>query len=461
MRRFPVCVAAGAALALGVVLPSGANAQGFGIYEHGACAMARAGTSVASTCDDGSAIFFNPAGLAGTTGQTLSAGATLIAPSGGFTNDYTGIKTDLNDRVYPVPTVFYTRPINDRWAVGIGVFAPYGLETDWPEDFEGRFLGYKSMVQSFYIQPSAAVKLYDWLSVGGGLDITYVRVKLNQHLDLATSPTTTPGVTFGNLGIPLGTDFADAELSGNAMNLGANLGIIVKATDRLTLGARYLTRQNVEITDGELTLQQIPTNIVLPQGNALGLPAGTPLDQVLQPQFSDPGLLTSQSASTHIGLPDQIVLGAAYQATPKLKLLFDYQRTNWQVFDALILDFEKLPTRIIVEDYEHTNDWRFGGEYAVSPTTILRAGFLTHDAAAPDQTVTPNLPEGPRSEFTFGLGTRIGSGLKIDLAYQYIDQADRRGRTTDGGFSAPPVSVNNGLYTFSAHLFGATLTYAF
>jgi hypothetical protein len=49
----------------------------------------------------------------------------------------------------------------------------------------------------------------------------------------------------------------------------------------------------------------------------------------------------------------------------------------------------------------------------------------------------------------------------VDLAYQYIDQADRRGRTTDGGQAAPTVAVNNGLYTFHAHLFGATLALAF
>ena len=51
--------------------------------------------------------------------------------------------------------------------------------------------------------------------------------------------------------------------------------------------------------------------------------------------------------------------------------------------------------------------------------------------------------------------------LHVDLAYQYIDQADRRGRTTDGGLSQPTSAVNNGLYNFRAHLFGATLTWAF
>ncbi|MGH7657140.1 MAG: OmpP1/FadL family transporter, partial [Gemmatimonadales bacterium] len=403
----------------------------------------------------------NPAGLAGIDRQSISGGAPLIAPSGGFTNDFSGIRTDLNDRIYPVPTLFYQRPLNERWAVGLGFFAPYGLETDWPEDFEGRFLGYQSMIQSFYIQPTAAVKILDQVSVGAGLDVTYMRVNLKQHLDLAEAPTTTPGVTFGNLGIPVGTDFADVELSGNGLSLGGHFGVLIQATDKLSFGARYLMRHNIEIDNGEVEIQQISTNILLPQGNPLGAPAGTPLDGILAPQFTGAGPLTAQDAATSISLPEQIVVGVAYQLTPELKLLFDYQRTNWKVFDELVLDFEKLPTTILVEDYEATNGYRFGGEYDVSPTTVLRAGFLTHDGAAPPQTVTPNLPEGDRSEFTLGVGTHVGSGFVVDLAYQYIDQADRRGRTTDGGLAVPTTAVNNGLYTFSAHLFGATLTYTF
>ena len=48
--------------------PSAAVAQGFGIFEHGSCGMGRAGAGSAAPCQDGSAIFFNPAGIAGMQG---------------------------------------------------------------------------------------------------------------------------------------------------------------------------------------------------------------------------------------------------------------------------------------------------------------------------------------------------------------------------------------------------------
>ena len=75
--------------------------------------------------------------------------------------------------------------------------------------------------------------------------------------------------------------------------------------------------------------------------------------------------------------------------------------------------------------------------------------------------MTPNLPEGARNSFSLGLGTHLMRNVSVDLAYQYISQADRRGRSVDGGLAAPTASVNNGLYTFHAHLFGATLAFAF
>src|SRR5216684_7096700 len=67
--------------------PALLGAQGFGLYEQGACAMGRAGTGVAAPCSDGSAIFFNPAGLAGLKGGRAAIGLTLLDVEGGFRDD--------------------------------------------------------------------------------------------------------------------------------------------------------------------------------------------------------------------------------------------------------------------------------------------------------------------------------------------------------------------------------------
>jgi len=91
----------------------------------------------------------------------------------------------------------------------------------------------------------------------------------------------------------------------------------------------------------------------------------------------------------------------------------------------------------------------------------VRGGWLHHSAAAPPQTVTPLLPEAERNEMTMGLGLPIGRRGHVDLAYQHIWQADRRGRTIDVPRGPASSALNNGLYTATANLFAASLSWGF
>jgi long-chain fatty acid transport protein len=466
MRRFHVWMAAGGLAAL-ASFPGVLRAQGFSVNEHSTCAMGRAGTAVASPCDDASAIVFNPAGLASMPkGQTkISVGGTFIAPNGAFTQDFTGFKSDLKSRVFPVPAVYLAHGVTDKFAAGVGLFAPYGLETDWPEDAIGRFASYNSVIRNIYVQPTVAYKLGEYIQIGAGFDIQFAHLQLKQHLDLSEQNTTTPGVTFANLGIPAGTDFADAKVTGNGTGVGYHVGVLLKLEDVFSIGARYLSRQKISKINGTAEFSQIATGLRVTPGSpfalppsqgGLGLPVNSSIDTlVLAPQFQSGGSLVTQDGNTGIRLPEQFNIGIAVRPIEKLQVLAEYNTQNWKVWDVIALDFELLPTEVLPQNFKRTHTWRFGAEYAVTEGTALRAGYLTHTAAAPKQTVTPTLPEGPRAEFTVGFGTRLSRGLHADVAYQYIDQADRRGR------SGSPGSANDGLYTFKAHLFGATLTYTF
>ena len=49
--------------------------------------------------------------------------------------------------------------------------------------------------------------------------------------------------------------------------------------------------------------------------------------------------------------------------------------------------------------------------------------------------------------------------LRLDVAYQYIYQGDRRGRLIE--VAAPTPASNHGIFGFTANLFGASLALAF
>lgn len=468
MRRyslFVVCALAG--------LPAGLRAQGFGIYELGSCGMGRAGTGVATPCPDGSAIFFNPAGLAGLTGWHMSLGGTFIKAFGSYTADLTLANTDLTNPWIPVPHLYLAYGATPKLGIGIGLFAPYGLETRWPMGFDGRFSGFDNIIRNLYIQPTAAYQLTPKVSVGAGLDIVYGHVELNQRLDLSQQLLPVaglpPGTTFAQFGIEPGTDFASSHLEASQTQVtGAHFGVIVKVTDRLSIGGRYLMHAKIDYT-GTATFTQVPTGVIVPVPvtvGALAIPAGTSIDAVLTSLGVFTNLLPTQTVTTSITNPEQVVFGVSYKVRSDLTVSGDYQFTRWgKRFAQLPINFSNpaTPSLLLNTSYNNTSDFRFGAEWVKDAKLTLRAGYLYNTAAAPASTVTPLLPEGARNELTAGAGIALAPRWSVDLAYQFVKQNDRRGRTREmsNATSSQLLALNNGLYSFSAHLLGASLAYSF
>jgi long-chain fatty acid transport protein len=460
MRRSAVLCAAGA-LAVIVLAPE-VRAQGFSVYEHDACTMARGATGVAAPCDQASAVFFNPAAIiGGATRFNLEANLTLIAPTGSFTDSATRAQTDLNKRTFPVPAGYLTYQLTQRLAVGVGAFAPYGLTTDWPTGGPGRYLAYKTSIASFYVQPTVAYAITRQLQVGVGVDYVHSSAQVHRRVDASTLPVTGFPVTLGSLGVPVGTDMADVLFDVSGSGWGGHAGVLFKANDRLSFGARYLSRVKIDFT-GTASFTQVATGIVLPAGNPFQVPGGTPLDAVLATGFAAGQPLSNQRASTTISMPDQIIAGVAFKVMPTLTVLADWQHTWWSSFDTLNLKLAVAPSITEPENYKDTDAFRFGVDYQATPTVAIRGGALYHNGASPDQSVTPLLPEGNRVEGTLGAGINLTPRLRLDLAYQYLQQQDRRGRMIDPpAGTAPTPLLNHGLYTFKANLFGASLALGF
>ena len=470
MRRFALLLLAGAP-SLVSALPAPLLAQGFGVYEQNTCTMGRAGVAAARPCADGSAIFFNPAGLAGISGNHLSVGTTLIAAHGGFTDDFLGTRSDLKNPVIPVPNVYITHQINPKFTAGIGLYAPYGLETKWdPNNFSGRFLGYNTDVRSIYIQPTVGYEISPRLKVGVGVAYITSRLTLRQRADLSSqlvppalaalfpAPGLPAGTTFGMLGVPTGTDFADANLHATGSGFAVNFGGIFKLSDRLSIGGHWLTRKTIKYS-GTATFVPESTHLFVPA--TIGtcpvcVPAGTPVDALLAPEFGAGGPLSNGAVSTSIIMPPQGSIGFAYKMQDNWTVMADYQYVVWGWFNTIVIDFQNpaTPDLTLHPANKDTHGFRLGTEYQYSPKVEIRGGYLYHTGASPTTFVTPLLPEGPRNEFTIGAGLVLTPKLHGDLAYQYIKQSDRRGTVN-------LAAGNTGLYQFSAHLFGIGLAYTF
>lgn len=479
------------ALAVGLWSPASVSAQGFGVYEQGTCAMARAGATVATGCGDGSSIYFNPAHVADAEGVTASLGATVIDASGTYTYDYTsrppyrGAEVDLKNDPIPVPHGYLTYGLTEKLGLGLGAYVPYGLETNWPVQlsdgtyFEGAFEGFKSRIQNIYVQPTAAYQITPKLRVGAGPILAISTVELRQVLDLSQQSTPGDGPTFGALGVPFHTAFARTGLeSTNELGVGANVGVTYRPSDRWSVGLRFTTPVTISY-EGTAKFTQLQTGLTFPATSPLaqdlngdGMPDPTPADLLLAGQFDsggvlDPyeqqatgdGSLSSQTVETEITFPLQLVGGVSVQATEKLLLLADYQFTGWSTFEEIPLNFEELGERVREQNYNDTHAVRLGAEYDLLDRLTARLGYLYNTPAVPDEVVTPLLPESDRNQFTIGVGWQPVERAEINVSYQLLQQNDRRGRVR-GPLPGESLTtdLNQGLYSFGANLFGTTLT---
>ena len=464
MQRHPairIAPLAGPALFLALLLApvTPASAQGFSFFDQSACAMARAGAGVALPCDDGSALFYNPAAVAGQTGVRASLGTVALFSRGDFTDDRTRTTTEMDNPLGVAPHLFVHSSVSDRATLGLAVYAPYAFATRWPREFQGSFVSFDSSLSAAFIQPTLAYRLHDRLSIGVGGILAVSSVDLNRRQDLSLLRLSEGSPRFGELGVAPGTAFAETNLSSDrATGYGAHLALQARLSDRLTLGARMLSRVTLDY-EGRASFQPVETGIVLPAGNPLGLPAGTPLDLILAQAFTQ-GPLVRQWAATEITLPAQVVVGLGLQASPDLRLALDYQWINWSTFDSVELQFENPDLNdTLIQDYRNADAIRVGAEYALGERWGLRAGYLYNRNASPDQTVTPLVPEGERNHLTAGVGVELAPGVRLDAAYHYMRQNDRRGRTLNPlPGDVPSVDLNDGLYRVHAHLLGFTLS---
>lgn len=455
-RMWVVCLAA---------TPAALAAQAFGVNEIGSCAIARGFATTASPCHDASTIYWNSAAATTINGWSAVAGVAAIAVNGSFKQDTTGRSFDATVPTRWVPHVFVNyHDSTSKYAWGLGFYVPYGLTSEWGSDFPGRFVVQRATLTTFYIQPNVAYAINSQWSVGGGPVYGHSSVELIQGVDLSTQLTAPGGPTFGQLGIPTGTEFAQARLSGSGNAWGAQIAVNGRPTPEWSVGLRLLTALDFKYDNADATFTQVPTGLVV--GGTLQPPfvAGTPIDSIVAPQFRSGGLLVSQTASAKIAHPAQIQAGAAYSGVKDWLLEADYSWVGWKQFNSLPITFTNpVLSKTLIEDYNNSSAIRLGAEYTMpSNAWKLRAGFDAVASAAPPETVTPLLPEQDRTYWTLGVGIPFLSTWTADASYAHVATPGARGRIVERASEAQTAAqLNTGVFDLSANIFSITLRASF
>ncbi len=358
-------------------LPGMVYGAGFQLPEQGIAAMGQANAFVAQA-DDPSAVYYNPAGILQLEGTQTTLGTTLISTSMKFTNTstsltapstlgtlgFSGKETDAEDLLFVLPHLYVTHRVNDRWGLGLGLFSPFGLATEWPQDWEGRFVSYQIELGTMYVNPVVAFSPSPGLTFSAGLQYVYSTVELKRRLDL--SPLGPLGE--GNLAIE----------DGSGDGWGYNFALLVKLNEQNTLGAAFRSQVNVDY-----------------EGDA---------------KFSVPpivaALFPDGPVRTDVAMPSIFEIGLANRSISDLTLSFDLQWVGWSSISHLSLDFEN--NTAAVTDTADPRNWNdtlrilAGAEYALTPNWDVRLGYVWDPTPVPPETLDTLLPDNNRHDVSVG-----------------------------------------------------------
>jgi len=410
-------------------------AAGFRLVEAGAKAMGM-GFAFTAQADDPSAIYFNPAGLTQLKGQNVMVGGTYVRLNGAefngttpvddYTTGFTTVKHETQKSLdLFIPNAYYTNTTSDGYlSFGVGVFAPFGLGQEYDNKSTSIFRNQitKIDLQTIVLNPTIAFKINEFLSVGAGIDFMYGKATLEK------TPWNPALAAYQH-----GNAF-DLQLEGDGYAWGYNVGLLLKPTENLKIGANYRSPFTLEIKEGDVTLQNINPGL----GGTYAGVSGT-------------------KGNATLNLPATFALGVSY-VVGKLTLNADADWTFWSSYKSLPITFEStsLPDSNADKSWKDVVALRFGGEYRVTAPLSLRAGVVYDPSPVPASTMGPELPDADRMNYMVGAGYKVGRWT-IDVAGMYIDKKDR----TVNNQNNTALTGFNGTWSGDSWLAGLDISYNF
>lgn len=283
-----------------------------------------------------------------------------------------------NDAI--VPNFYYSRPINKHTVFGLGVNAPFGLVTEYDDDWQGRYHGIESDMKTININPSLAFKATDKLSLGFGVNLQKVELQLTQMADLGAL-SAAPQASDGKV-----------NLEADDWSWGYNLGVMFQATEATRLALAYRSKISHTLT-GDGTITQVATGAIVADGNISG----------------------------QVALPESASFAVHHQINDKWAVMADASWTRWSRFKELAINSDgTLPSSSKPENWENTMRYGLGLSYDHNDKWAFRAGIAYDETPISDEFRTPRIPGEDRTWVAVGATYKYSNNITVDAGYTHI-----------------------------------------
>lgn len=395
---------------------------GFTVYSQGTGAMGQ-GNAFVAEADDPSAIFYNPAGINQLKRPEVYGMALITYPDRDYDSSR-GQSSQAHHSFIFGGTFYVVYPINQTVAVGLGVFAPFGQESEWPDSWEGRYITTYGKLSTYTFNPVISLKLHEKFSLALGFDVMMSSVKLKRKVAL-----------------PFRLPDGDSKLQGDGTGYSFNIGLLLTLVEGVKVGASYRYQMDMRYK-GDLELPQP----IRPFGLA---------------QASIP-------ATADLTFPHMLTMGVCVSRWKPFVFNVDVTWTGWSSFGAIDVRtaepviFNGVPTKSLVTPRNWHDTWtlRFGMNYRVNEQVKLRAGYAYDQSAIPNATFDPQIINANQHIFTLGGDFKVDR-FTLGLAYNYLlgEKRSKANFTTTNGVPAPLQA--DGKYQSSSHGLGISVSYQF
>ena len=419
MRKLAICAALAAAFAPGLALATdGYYADGYGIKSKG-----RAGTGTAMATDAfGGAN--NPAAMA-FVGNRIDIGVDLFSPrrESARTGGNIGIngQADSDSNYFLIPEFGYNKMINPNLSLGITVYGNGGMNTDYPG---GQIAG--GACPGFNPAPGP----YNLLCGNGSLGVDFMQLFIAPTLAYKFTPNHAFGISpiigyqrFKAEGLQAFAGFSTSPTNvtnqgyDSAWGYGARIGWFGQLSDTVSVGAAYSTKIYMQNFD------------------------------------KYKGLFAEQGG---FDAPESYSVGIAFKATPKLTVLADYRRINYNDIPSV-----GNPSASVVQcaggnsafclggnsgagfGWQNVNVYKIGFEYQYNNEITLRAGYSYNENPIRAQDVTFNIiaPGVVQDHLAFGFTHKTKSGGELTMFYMHAFENSVTGPSLFNNFVGPGQSA--------------------
>ena len=426
-------------LSLSVMMMGASAAVMASGYHFGTQSVSAQSTANASAAEaaDASTIFYNAAGMTKLEGTNFSGALNLVMPSVEYSNasatyptpaafgnkNVKGVNSGtITDDLIAVPHLYATHKLNDKIAVGVGIYVPFASSTEYDRNSVLRYNLNATSLKTIDINPTVAFKLNDQHSVAVGVIAQHAEASLRQYANfgyaLAGGNAALPGSTAGN-----GAADGFADVDGEDWGFGYNLAWMWDVNDATRIGVNY--RSQIEHKLKGTAKWAKPAAGYVPL-NAAG--------------FKD-----SEDATVEIDTPESLSVHGMYKLNSRVNLFGDVTWTKHSRFDKARLVYGNSKTgqgntTYLSPAWEDTYKVSLGGSYQYTDALQLRAGVAYDKSPVPDDNHRlATMPDNDRTWLSLGGKYDLNKNASIDFAYSYIMIKDAKANV-DGTCSFQGVS---------------------